>query len=247
MILLLDIGNSRLKWATYRQRLLPASVSLDWHTHDRTEQWRKAWSEYKDIRRVLISNVASEDLALELTDWIQRQWAVTPEFVRVEAESYGVTVAYPEPGQFGVDRWLALIAAHRLHPALVCVADCGSAVTVDAMTEDGLHLGGMIMPGVQMMQQALLKNTYGIKAYGQQEAVILADNTADAVTAGCLCSISGGVDQVMAGLNRRFGRFPLGVLTGGDAGHIQPLLAQEFIIIPDLVLQGLAIVAENSK
>jgi type III pantothenate kinase len=144
-----------------------------------------------------------------------------------------------------VDRWLALVATwHKFHSA-ACIADCGTALTVDALGADGSHLGGVIAPGTMLMHKALAVNT-GIQSDHGGSPVIFAHNTEDGINAGARLAVSGCINRIAAELHARVGTMR-GVITGGDAEAIRPWLTWSFDRVPNLVIEGLAIVAEAER
>ena len=159
--------------------------------------------------------------------------------------------AYVEPQRLGSDRWAALIGAHAAVSGPLCVVDCGSAVTLDALDVKGQHLGGLIIPGLDMMRGALINNTSGIHeqalARGEGEVSVLARDTQGAVTGGVLYTLIAVIDRVTADLAADLQSPLTRVITGGDAERLLPLLAGPYRHEPELVLQGLAIVAESGK
>jgi type III pantothenate kinase len=173
-------------------------------------------------------------------DWIRTHWEKDLVEVRSCKEAGGVVNAYADPDKLGVDRWLCLIAVHHQTRAPACVVDCGTAVTLDGLDSNGQHLGGLILPGLGMMRDALLRNTQ-IQAMSPVGPLdLLARDTATAVAAGGLFACAGLVELVVRRIARQCGRVPEIVLTGGDGAKLQVALEIQARYEPDLVLQGLA-------
>jgi len=160
--------------------------------------------------------------------------------VRSSTQACGVVNAYPESDRLGVDRWLCLIAVHRQTRAPACIVDCGSAITIDGLDAHGQHLGGLILPGFEMMRAAILRNTQIQAATTGGPPELLARDTESAVAAGGLFACAGLVELVVRRIARQCGRVPEVVLTGGDGGKLPSILEMEARYEPDLVLQGLA-------
>lgn len=251
MILLVDIGNSRMKWALY--------AGTEWHmpgaaTHKDavlTEVFAAAWAALPAPRRILVANVAGKNMAAALHTWVESAWGLDVEFVTPRRKACGVTNAYVEPQRLGADRWAALIGARKAVPGNVCVVDCGTAVTLDALDAKGQHLGGLIIPGLAMMRQALIQNTGGIPEQavlpGDGKVSVLARDTQGAVNGGALYTLIAVIDRVTADLAADL-QAPLSrVICGGDAERLLPLLAGSYRHEPDLVLHGLAVIAESAK
>jgi len=240
--LLVDIGNSRIKWSSrnargagrlhavvYTKENVSACLDTEWHKLKRPEQ-------------VWVANVAGKTVADQLTRWTTAHWGIKPRFATVSAVSGLVRNAYAEPGRLGVDRWLALIAAWRKYGTAACIVDCGTAVTIDGLDGTGRHLGGLILPGISMMRQALYQNAGGISTTGKRRVVQgLAKNTSQGVSTGCTLAIVALIDRSVNNLRKDMtGRLTC-VITGGGAKEIMPLLAARFIHAPLLVLEGLAV------
>jgi type III pantothenate kinase len=245
MILLVDIGNSRIKWECRQGAQIHAEGKTLRPAEGLDRTFDAQWAALTP-RRVVTSNVAGQHITDQLTAWCERNWALSPRFIATAAEGYGVRNGYEDYRQLGVDRWLALIAAwHRCHGAS-CVVDCGTAVTLDALSPNGEHLGGMILPGLALMRMSLHKHTEGIRVEEGGQPVLFARNTRDGIAAGGANAVAGGIDRFVLELKQRLGEVRC-LITGGDAGYLLPLLADRFEEIPNLVLQGLAIMAEDEK
>lgn len=243
-MLLVDIGNSRIKWGRWSSGQLQPRGSIDWH-HDELEcSFDRQWNNVPIPARIIVSNVTGHSIADRLSCWTEKRWAVTPKFVSVQAQAFGVRNGYTDPKQLGIDRWLALIAVWNTYKSPACIVDCGTAVTIDALSASGEHLGGLILPGLTLMQQALVEHTYRIQASAAgQPRRLLAYNTEDGITAGSYYALTACIDRVAGELRERFGAAFEYIITGGDAESFLPLLVYPFTWIPDLVLRGLAIVA----
>lgn len=250
MMLLLDVGNSALKWARAegdgladRGRLPLDQEDLDGALEQAVA---KSWPDASEPQRILIASVAAEEMSQRIAQWCTRQWGVEPETVRASARAAGVTNAYREPGLLGVDRWLTLLAARARSPAPACVVDCGTAVTVDVMDAQGTHLGGLIVPGLAMMSRSLASCAQvRLDAEPDSEAPLLARDTVNAVRGGTLYAAVAFIDRVLADVETELEQPVQRMLTGGDARTILPLLRHPFEYVPDLVLEGLSVLAKE--
>jgi len=158
-IMLLDIGNTNLKWA-WLQDGAPGQVTSISHKEQTLERLTASqWASIQPPTQTYISNVAGTDIEQQLRNWITQHWSHEPRFIRATANACGVINAYREPARLGVDRWLTLIALRARFSSPVCVLDCGTAVTIDVLGLSGQHLGGLILPGFGLMQHALLEHT----------------------------------------------------------------------------------------
>ncbi|MBT8419366.1 MAG: type III pantothenate kinase [Gammaproteobacteria bacterium] len=262
-VLVLDIGNTRLKWAyvvdgalvehaeaTYTVPQIPKILDKRW-----TPSKPPPKSPLKPPHRVVVSNVGKPGIADAISQWTQEHWALQVEYVEVEREAWGITCAYRDYGVFGADRWLALIAAHKKCQGPVCVVDCGTALTVDALASDGKHLGGLIVPGIGLMRKTLSRGAERIgnisKSNTSQNGAMsataqniwLGRSTQECVMAGTMWAAVAFIDRVVADLEAELHQRVTCILAGGDAQAVCPLLTREATCEPDLVLQGLAVVA----
>jgi type III pantothenate kinase len=245
MILLIDVGNSRLKWAWADGDLCSEQISLA-HDGEPAPGWLQlVVATGRQPQRILVSNVAGPRFAEVLRGALTRQFGVDPEFASVAANAAGVTCAYREPQQLGVDRWLAVIGAWHRAQRAVCVVDSGTATTVDAVDDAGLHLGGMILPGLDLMTESLFKRTsdiaQAVNPGPSSRVTIFADTTSAAVRSGAVFATAALAERAAGELEKRTGRAPALYLTGGTATRIAPSLARANEVVPDLVLRGLAI------
>lgn len=251
MILLVDIGNSRVKWALSDGVAFTAQGAAPHKDIPATELFTAAWETLSAPQRVLVANVAGKIMATALRAWVKATWSLEVEFLVPRRRACGVTNAYVEAQRLGADRWAALIGAHARVPGNVCVIDCGSALTIDALDANGRHLGGLIIPGLAMMHDALIRNTGGISeqsvAQGDSNVSVLARDTQGAVNGGALYTLIAVIDRVTADLAADLQAPLTRVICGGDAERLLALLAENYRYEPDLVLHGLAVIAESSK
>jgi type III pantothenate kinase len=244
MMLLIDIGNSRVKWAWAEGEQLGEQISLA-HGGEVGKEWLELLaSAGQRPRRVLVSNVAGAKMAAPVSALLRERFGVEPQFAHVTARAAGVTCAYPEPAQLGVDRWLAVIGAWHRAKGACCIVSCGTATTIDAVDANGLHLGGVIVPGLDLMEESLLKRTSDIaKAAGvgaRPQTTLFAANTLAAVRSGAVFATAAVAERAATELERRAGRQPALYITGGNATRVAPCFVRAPEVVPDIVLQGLA-------
>ncbi|MBN2885380.1 MAG: type III pantothenate kinase [Chromatiaceae bacterium] len=238
MMLLLDIGNTNLRWTLAEEGAL-GEVRVLRHGGAMPLDLLAEWESLEAPDRVVASNVAGEAMAMALARVTRACWGLTPTFVATQAEWRGLRVAYAEPARFGVDRWLALIAAHAESRRATLILDAGSAATFDLLLGDGRHLGGLILPGVEMMRASLLRGTQIPRIEYEPTDVVWARDTATAVAAGSLSAIASLASRLYDRLAVEVGEPPRFILTGGDAERLHPYLDRPSECIPDLVLKGL--------
>lgn len=240
-VLLIDVGNSRIKWALSRAGKLTGHGSAE---HAGLVPVELNQLEEPPVR-IIVANVAGEAYGQRLNDWAQSQWQLEVEFVAVEPGYGDIEIAYTDPGKFGVDRWLALIAARALAPADVAVIDVGTALTVDVLSAQGQHLGGIIAPGLGLMQQSLQQKTAAIQSGPNSQespkSIVLGTDTATGVASGCLYAVTGAIEHLLAKLEAQTSSRPSVIISGGAAEAVQAELTIESQHVPDLVLQGMQI------
>jgi type III pantothenate kinase len=251
--LLIDMGNSCLKWASVTEQSLGPMARQGYSAENLPALLLEVWHEMAPPTRVVAANVAGDEVAEILTQWVQAQWGVSIEYVLTEAEACGVRNGYSQPETLGVDRWLALIAAHRLLAGAACIIDCGTAITCDVINDDGVHLGGQIAPGLSAMKSALVANTLAIsETEVSEELDLLAGDTANAVEWGCMWAAVAYLDRIIVEINERL-KVPMQVIvTGGDAPKLLPYLGEHFASghwrhEPDWVLHGLQILVSEKS
>lgn len=242
MILLIDIGNSRVKWTTFNEGKLGvqgAAAHGSWGEAD----WRRE-IECSGATRVLAASVATPARNALLTAACQRSIGRPPEFVTSTAAAAGVRNGYSMPAQLGVDRWLAVIGAFHRHSAACCVVDAGTAMTIDAVDGAGQHLGGFIVPGPRLMVDSLLTGTSDLADRWSWDSAPdqtrFPGNTRDAIEHGCLKALAALVETALRQIEVRASQPPRLILTGGAAPVLIPWLPQPVEFVTDLVLQGLA-------
>lgn len=241
MNILIDMGNTRLKWAPLQAGQLGRCHILTNRQIDRSELI-KTWKPVAEPQRLAIACVSSGAL-LELVLSVAVELWPAAEIIQVKSQAYafGVTSAYLQPEKLGVDRWLALIAGWRHYRAPACIVDCGTAITVDLIAADGKHQGGLISPGLRLMRQSLAQGTQALTFNETSYPFGLASFTEAAIYSGALAAAVGLIEHVLSTLAKGSQL----ILTGGDAEPIAEHLAVQPVIDNDLVLRGLAIVVES--
>lgn len=252
MILLMDVGNTRLKFVLWQQRasdpdLMAEQVAIVHHGELQAaigQIQQHVISQEGEITRVLVSNVAGELAEQAIVAACQLYFNVGPEFARTCKTFKGFAVAYEQPSRLGVDRWLAMLAAKKLESlgnSSVCVVDSGSALTIDVVSAKGEHRGGFIIPGLRLMYDSLLSGTQEVYADKPSfHGLDWGKSTHQAVSNGALFAIVSAVKEAC----RRFSEQEASVvmvLTGGDADILSPYLSDTCGCkkVPDLVLRGL--------
>lgn len=257
-LLLLDAGNTRVKWAL----AAPASAPGQWLAYGAvmhadvaqlTRNWRTALAAHGPAAQVIAANVAGSAMRDTLAGMLQQAGVLpgTPGHADIDwfasiPERAGVKNGYRNPGQLGCDRFAAAIGAHALAPGRpIIVANCGTATTIDAVTADGVFLGGMILPGLGLMATSLARNTAQLPqiAQGGKLPSGFADNTDDAILSGLLAAQAGAIERACA-----LHQAQDCLLSGGAAPYIVPALAMAVPhrLVDNIVLIGLHAAARSA-
>jgi type III pantothenate kinase len=248
--LLIDVGNSRLKWGLYQDQRLSRTGSV---THNKIHETGFACLTTKwprRVERVLVSNVAGAELGSRLTAVIGLHCDTDVRFAKSQKMAFGVTNSYRTPRSMGVDRWMGIVAAYVEFSSALCVVDAGTAVTIDAVDRSGAHLGGQIIAGLGLMTGVLRKETSDIASSRRPVPVpgdgmqMFAATTDAAISGGAFNAVCGAIERA-ARTMRGAGYRPKIVLTGGDASRILKRLHGDCLHRPNLVLQGLAHMLES--
>ncbi|HNP35432.1 MAG TPA: type III pantothenate kinase [Woeseiaceae bacterium] len=243
-VLLLDVGNTRLKWG------IGENGEIHRTGHLAQKEIREKGISVLTTRlprhmdAVIASNVAGQSYATRLAGVIGAHLGLDIHFARSTRTACGVTNGYTQPRRLGVDRWMGLIGAWAELGRACLVVDAGTAVTLDALDDKGQHLGGQIIAGTELMARALAQDTSDIplaRTAGSKQLVgmeMFARNTRGAVQGGALNALAGAVSNAIKVLRSNAYEAEL-VLTGGDASRILAALDETPLHRPNLVLQGL--------
>jgi type III pantothenate kinase len=252
--LLFDSGNSRFKWAIVRDGRLGPQRAVERDDFSRFARWLAS---APSITRVLGVNVAGAAAARTLRAALKSRELPQPEFLVSSPEAGGVRNGYARPELLGVDRWAAAVAAW--HGAgcyrTVCAVSIGTALTLDLVDQDGHHRGGLISPGPTLMLDSLLGRTADIATRSADSRVRrktgsrslvppLAGNTQAAVEEGCLAAAAGFVDRTINQVSRQLKVRPVVFVTGGASAPVIERLRTACRPCEDLVLRGVAAIAE---
>lgn len=249
MNLLLDCGNTRLKWA----------ISLG-NAARRTQSHivRRGICDYTpaalaelcaslhdgSIKALQFSSVVAPEREQALFDQLQ-PLGLVPQRFTVNARSCTLINAYASPETLGVDRWAAAIGAWGLLGRSCLVISAGTATTIDVVQAEpdstqAVYRGGLILPGVDLMLRALHAGTARLPhAEDGVYRVVpdVADNTQDAIVTGAIDATCGAIERMA----RAMSMDAPWLLTGGASGKIAAALGCRVTPIVDLVLEGLAL------
>jgi len=237
--LLFDAGNTRLKWAVVEGGHWQAQGSA--HYSDLSALTPHLT---QDVACYIASVAQARQVAQIMA--LLAPYSITPVELATPIRFDGVINTYRNPQQLGVDRWMGLVAARQRSEVATLVVSAGTAMTVDALSAEGLFLGGLIVPGLAMMQRALHTDTARVGA-GEGRVERFPRATADAVQSGMVAALCGAIHRQAAHLAEAAGTQPHCILTGGDAERLAPYLDFAVEQVPALVLEGMEYVTRESK
>jgi type III pantothenate kinase len=228
---LLD-GNEQIQY----ERFASAQYTVD------MDGW---FSGLAHIHRIVVASVIGESFEQWFRQKCAEQYLPVPEFVFTPSEGLGIRTGYEKSINLGVDRYLEMAAAFQQVRGAVTVIDCGTAVTIDAVSKDGVHQGGVILPGLQLMKDSLGYGTVGIGRVDSDEIEIFAHSTEVAVHSGAFFAVVGGIREVLRRQHEGFGGDSEYVITGGAAKIIANQLGLPCRICDNLVFDGLLMFANK--
>lgn len=251
-LLVIDIGNSSVKWALstfsvanspliMQQKLLPELVN--------SEYFESIWNKLDKPTIIFASSVATKEKWLALEKACENLWQLKVQRVMALDKGYGIINAYTQPQKLGSDRWCAMIGAYQELKSEFMIVNCGSAMTIDLVDATGLHLGGYILPGLDMMKQSLAKNTAEVGLVTKKtEKLSLEPETS---TTGCVnAAVHLASIKLIEAVHKqqiKRSKAVTCVLSGSNAELISSMMALKCIVYPDLVLRGLAYIAKQTE
>ncbi|MCK5903509.1 MAG: type III pantothenate kinase [Cocleimonas sp.] len=260
MILLVDAGNSRLKWATITANQRSKQLAQDYHSQSALEGLKhclqNVFIDTEETQRQLILVAVLGDAFQQATHTLCQQLKISLHYVTAQTIAYGVHNGYTIAAHLGADRFVGLVAAHHLianeHRIII---SCGTAITIDALSVNGYHLGGLILPGLHSFSDSLIKKTAQLNTAKTANTTLFANNTADAIQSGCVY----GLVEAITGISSRMRKELLKInhleeypkrkvsvrtiLCGGDAKLVHRYLLGTTQREDDWIMQGLQIIA----
>jgi type III pantothenate kinase len=243
-LLAIDVGNTRLKWAFYEGREMRAHANLLTADAVDIQTLAREWQTLQPTEAI-VSNVAGAAVAEAIKIALAKK-NIEPRFISSAPSQCGVTNNYENPHQLGTDRWAALIGAHQTSPVSAkIVVMAGTALTIDALSADGHFLGGIIVPGLGVMRQALHLRTAQLpNEIGQFE--IFPTNTLNAIASGAIDACVGAISRMRARLSEHNASKVTVIASGGALSLLAPHAPFPLTIHENLVLEGLTHIAHES-
>jgi len=231
MIVCLDSGNSRIKWGVHDGHAWLAQGAV---AHADLAQLATLSREWPQPTKVLLANVAGDEAARRIRNQLAA-WQPVFHEVKAEAKRGGVTNRYKNPAQLGVDRWCALVGARTQTSSACVVVMAGTATTIDTLDAQGNFLGGLILPGLDLMHRSLARDTAGLP-FANGHYSLLPRCTDDAIVSGAIEAQAGAIERAFARLAVADGRC---LLSGGNAALLAAHLSAPCQMVENLPLEGL--------
>ena len=221
MDLLLDAGNTRLKWGLHDE--------AGWHAQGAVlltalDGFADVLAGLGPIRRMLGANVAGPAVGGRITAFMAAR-GLAAEWIKSQPEGFGVRNSYLDPARLGADRWAALVVTS------------GTATTADVLDAGGVFQGGAILPGLDLMRMSLARDTAQLP-FADGRFAQTPRRTADAIVTGCLHAQLGAIERMFRLVAA--GEGALCLLNGGAAASLAPHLECPHRVVDNLVLEGLA-------
>jgi type III pantothenate kinase len=237
----MDVGNSSAKWRLLENGQVAARGK---YVIDDEASRATLLACTPGLNQVWISSVAGLEAEAALVAMLLERWQVEPWLARTQGCTGDLVNSYSDPSRMGVDRWLAMLGARRRVKGSLCVVDAGSALTIDFVDAAGRHEGGYIIPGAALMERALLLDTDRVR-FDEDAGYELSPglSTAEAVRHGIALAQAGAVGLALD----RTGSEPASLLfCGGGARVLMQLLNRGGEYVPDLVFEGLEVMANSN-
>jgi len=254
-LLLVDAGNARVKWAISEAGEIGVVDRADYGSDPQLAISSVCAAANDTVDQIVVGNVAGREFGSRLERALLSGSSADVWFAQSLPETAGVRCGYARAATLGVDRWAAIVAAAQrartqASGRALCVVDAGTALTIDAVDHESVHIGGLILPGVHLQRQALLDAAADIAVSQEQiegarcGPAVFATSTAQALAISGPLACAAAIDRCVAELSA-VSNMPWLVLTGGDATRVAQWLETPFDICPNLVFEGLAIMFEQ--
>jgi type III pantothenate kinase len=237
-ILAIDAGNTRIKWGLADGERW---IRQSWVPSAQAATLGAALAGLSAPQRIVVSNVAGSTVAAHIAAALA-PFHVEPHWIKSEVHQCGVRSGYGDPAQLGTDRWAGLIGAWHLFNGSCVVVNAGTTMTVDALSGDGVFLGGFIVPGIDLMRAALAGSTAQLRIEDGSFSYF-PDRTGDAIMSGVINALAGSIERMLRFMAETGEGAALVVISGGEAELLAPRLNARFEVVDNLVLEGLACIA----
>lgn len=244
MILLIDIGNSRIKWATLEGGWILSTSRCKYSVPEIAVDCFDEITASPDA--IYMISVGSDVVEVNVAEICRQRWNITPIRLITDSNCAGVSNGYENPQTLGVDRWAGIVAAYQIIGGAVVVIDCGTACSADVVDRHGQHLGGAIIPGLQLMQQSLRLGTARIDFTSDERTISgLGTSTTGCIKRGVTAALTGFISEIERVAFTQVGEGATVVITGGDAPELLPLLQGQIHYEKELVFHGMAAIVRE--
>ncbi|SEN22093.1 type III pantothenate kinase [Nitrosomonas marina] len=242
--LAVDSGNSFLKWAFFKNgRKLELNRVSNRELHNLYSDWRLL----RQPDTIVVSHVSGHDVQNQLAQ-LFNMWNIQPNWIKALPRQCGVINNYTDPAQLGSDRWAALIAAWNKFRDACLVVNIGTAQTIDVLSSEGVFLGGMIVPGPYTLKKSIQYATQISLENDNYCFQIFPTNTTDAIYSGIIQALVGSIERTMRLFQQCQGySIKHCVISGGGHAELLPHIDLKYIVIENLVLEGLLLIAQNKE
>ncbi|MFZ8201498.1 type III pantothenate kinase [Alteromonas portus] len=231
-VILVDIGNTRIKYS------LLCDAEEEPNACEDAKSLFSFIDSQKKISHLYIASVRNQELVDEISAMCSERNIIFVE-KHTEKEAFGIKNSYANVQKMGVDRWLAMVCAAEKSKKAFFVMDVGTAITVDFVV-DGQHLGGWIVPGFQVMRNALVASTKKVFANDEIPTTFgVGIDTEDCVATGCHAALYGVYLSAVDYISSKQTEFDI-ILGGGDKKVFAFLKSADNMRLAHLVMQGLA-------
>ncbi len=244
MKLLLDFGNSRCKWALLDKEQFSDSGAISYADDGGQPQLAAVTQQLPlvGINSIHIVSVLGKQLDAQIAKVLA---PYNYHFYTSQLSMHGVKLAYADATQYGNDRYAALLAAHHSYTGNKLIVDCGTAITLDGLTAGGEHMGGVILPSYANMLLALNTGTQRLPIVQESDGVqLFSKSTTNAIASGSLLCLQQGLSAIIQQMKRYLGDDCILIATGGNHKQMLVMLSEDYIDVPNLVLEGLALLTE---
>ena len=241
-LMTIDSGNTHVKWGLHDGSNWLEQGAI---AQDKSILLHQEWKSLPTPHGIIISNVSSIEARKKLSEFLSC-WKIEPRWVTPLVYQCGVRNYYADPSLLGSDRWAALIAAWNWQKKGCLVVDVGTAMTVDALSDTGEFLGGIIVPGFKLMKESLTTNITTLQNQ-EGEFCVFPNNTANAIHSGTVHALVGAVKRMSELFFSILGHVPMCIISGGASQQLMSELNMDATVVDNLVLEGLVLIAEENS
>ncbi len=230
IFLVVDLGNTDLKFAFFGQKLLLTGRGKDTLQQALTTQ---------NYDFSLISSVAEDSVLLEIASLIPKAFVLNP-LLEIPLDNN-----YATPHTLGQDRLANAVALCHLSKGKAAVSiDCGTCLKFDFVDEFGVYQGGSISPGINMRFKAMNQFTANLPLIEKwQEVDLIGKDTKSSMISGVINGMRSEINETIARYLQHNEKLTI-YLTGGDASHFENAIKYPIFADPNLTLFGLKLILE---